>query len=273
MTDSHIPTDHKHTPDELRKQIRQEQHTGVTSGLCPGYLQANVVILPSQYAQEFKQFCELNRQACPILEQMKPGQTQPTIVVDATKHFSDIRTDIPRYHVFRNGVFEREVLNIKDLWRDDLVAFFFGCSFSFEKALMNAGIEIRNITERKNVSMYKTNRICKGIGAFQGVPLVVSMRPIKKHLVQKAIDITNQFTNSHGAPIHCGDASELGIHDLAHVDFGDAVTIDFESEIPCFWACGVTTQLAALSVKSDLLICHAPGHMFVIVFYVFCRGL
>jgi uncharacterized protein YcsI (UPF0317 family) len=236
------------TPNQLREAIRKQEFTKSTSGYCPGNIQANVVILPKSLASDFKEFCEKNSQACPLLEMLEAGETQPCKLVDAGKHFCDIRTDLPQYRIFRNGVFEKDVYDISDLWTDEFVTFFLGCSFSFEQALQRGGIEIRNISEGKNVSMYKTNRQCISVGPFH-CPLVVSMRPVRNDLVQKAIHITEQFTHTHGAPVHCGDPSEIGISDLSKVDFGEAVTVNYETETPCFWACGVTSSLAAFSAS------------------------
>jgi len=259
------------TPRQLRRLIRKQEHTGPTSGYCPGFLQANVVILPQDLAPDFELFCRANAKACPILEVMQAGQTRPKVLVrsddsdDAHQEgddVCDIRTDLPQYRIWSHGQMVKDVYDISDLWTHDLVTFFIGCSFSFERALMGGGISIRNIEQNRNVSMYVTNRECESVGVFRG-PLVVSMRPVKNELVQKAIDITAQFSETHGAPVHCGDPAVLGIEDLDKVDFGDSVSVDLETETPCFWACGVTSTMAAISSKCALIITHVPGHMMV----------
>jgi uncharacterized protein YcsI (UPF0317 family) len=174
---------------------------------------------------------------------------------------ADLRTDLPRYRVYRDGRLEIETLEIISWWREDLVAFLIGCSFTFERALMAEGLPVRHITENKNVPMYITNRQCQSYGIFSG-PMVVSMRPMPKAEVPKAIAITARYPAVHGAPVHAGDPSLLGIADLARPDFGEAVTI-YPGETPVFWACGVTPQAVAMAAKPELMITHAPGHMFI----------
>ena len=207
--------------------------------MIKGFIQANLVILPSEYATEFEEFCKLNHQPCPVLETLKPGCTKPEKLV-LNENECDIRKDIPKYRVFKKGKLIEETRDVTKYWRDDLVTFLIGCSFSFEKALQAHGIEIRNITEKRNVSMYKTNILCKTQPNFkylnQSIPMVVSMRPVKPDQVELAKAITEQFTTTHGGPIHCGDPKEIGIEDLSKVDFGDSVTVH-QGEIPCFWAC------------------------------------
>lgn len=220
----------------------------------------SLVILPDHYADDFEKFCILNSQYCPLLERIPAGKTQPKLTI-TEDHDCDIRTDVPKYRVFKNGELVSEVDNIVDFWRDDLVTFLFGCSFSFELALQRVGIEIRNIKEGKNVSMYRTNLPCNSVGVFSCAP-IVSMRPLQAHQVELAKSITAQFTRAHGAPVHCGDPKEIGIQDLSEVDFGEAVTVH-EGEVPCFWACGVTSSMAAISAKCDITITHSPGHMFI----------
>ena len=242
-----------------------------------GFLQANLVILPQKYAEEFEKFCKLNHAPCPVLEKLEPGQVKPQKLV-LPENDCDIRTDIPKYRVYQNGQLKEEVTDISPYWRDDLVIFLVGCSFSFERALQQHGIEIRNITEKKNVSMYNTNINCKVDPSFKylkSIPMVVSMRPVKSDQVGMATEITEQFAETHGGPVHCGDPSVIGIENIHKVDYGDAVTIH-EGEIPCFWACkfltldllsdeigGVTSSIAALSIKDDICITHSPGHMFI----------
>ncbi len=174
---------------------------------------------------------------------------------------ADLRTDVPKYRIYRDGVLAEEVTSLKGVWSDDLVAFLLGCSFSFERALLRAGVPVRHIEERKNVPMFITAIRCVPAGAFGG-PLVVTMRPIPGPLVAKAIQVSSRFPAVHGAPVHVGDPAAIGIRDLAHPEFGDGVTIH-PGEIPVFWACGVTPQAVAMQAKPPLLISHAPGHMFI----------
>ncbi|KAF0980254.1 hypothetical protein FDP41_013468 [Naegleria fowleri] len=255
------------TPNEFRKLIRSGEFRSITSGYCEGYIQANLVILPQKFADEFEQFCKLNHAPCPVLEKLQPGEIKPKLLIHEENE-CDIRKDIPKYRVYKNGVFVEETSDVSNYWRDDLVTFLIGCSFSFERALQQNGIEVRNITEKKNVSMYNTNMICKTSSEFKylnrkPIPMVVSMRPIPKDKVDLAVKITEQFTTTHGGPVHCGDPNEIGISDLNRVDYGESVTIH-EGEIPCFWACGVTSSIAALSIQeADLCITHAPGNMFI----------
>lgn len=255
-------------PSKLRQAIRSGQFTTPTSGQCPGYIQANMVILPKCIAEKFLQFCQSNPRACPLLEALPPGSYTPTKLV---KHQdADVRTDLPKYRTYQQAEFIGEVTDIKTYWNDDLVTFLLGCSFSFENALQQNGIRVKNIDQNKNVAMYKCSKIhCDG--PFENVLLVVSMRPIRNDQVDLATKITGEgiFQQTHGAPLYCGyDYSEvLGVNaDLNNVDFGDSVEIDRETETPCFWYCGVTGIMAAIQAsKTDAGICitHSPGHMFV----------
>ncbi|ELR10904.1 uncharacterized protein ACA1_145250 [Acanthamoeba castellanii str. Neff] len=245
------------SPREVREQIRTAKWTRPTSGLCLGYQQANMVIMPAKYAADFEAFCRANPGPCPLLAVVPAGETE----IKKLAKGSDVRTDLPSYRVFKDGQFVEQVSDIKALWRDDLVSFFLGCSFGFERALQEGGIEVRNITEGKNVSMYTTNIQCTPVGPFN-CPMVVSMRPIPVDKVETAIQVTGNIALAHGRPVHMGDPAAIGIRDIAQVDFGDAVTIR-DGETPVFWACGVTSALAALSAKPDLVITHAPGCMLV----------
>jgi len=241
---------------QLRREIRAGRWTGQTSGAASGYVQANMVMLPMEKAFEFLLFCNRNPKPCPILDVLEPGKFSPNIAGEA-----DVRTDLPKYSVYQNGVKKSEVTDVSDLFDEDTVTFLLGCSFSFEKALMAANVPVRNIEEGKNVSMYITNRDCRRAGDFSS-KLVVSMRPMTPEQGVRAVQITTRYHITHGAPIHMGAPEQIGIYDLARPDFGDPVTI-MPGEIPVFWACGVTSTLAALSIKSPLLITHSPGHMFV----------
>jgi len=215
-----------------------------------------VVILPASLAFHFLLFCQRNPKPCPLLEVMEEGVAEPRRFAPG----ADIRTDVPLYRVFREGAWE-EREEIRDLWREDLVTFLLGCSFSFEGALIQAGVPVRYIEENVNVSMYVTNIPCDPAGPFQG-NMVVTMRPVPGHLVSRAVQVTSRFPGVHGAPVHVGDPGVIGIRDLGRPDFGDPVTIR-PGEVPVYWACGVTPQVALQAAKPELAITHAPGYMLV----------
>ena len=244
------------SPYDFWSIVRNDVFIKPTSGVCQGYAQGNLVILPEKYALDFLIFCNRNPKPCPVIDIMERGVYNPPSSPDA-----DIRTDIPRYRIYEKGVMVKEVLNIKDIWREDFVTFLLGCSFSFEWALIKAGIPIRHIEQCCNVPMFKTNIKCKEAGIFKGNN-VVSMRPFKGSLIPKVVEITSKLPAVHGAPIHIGDPKAIGIKDIFSPEFGDPVAIN-EGEIPVFWACGVTPQLVALESKPDLMISHAPGYMFI----------
>lgn len=240
-----------------RARIRAGEHTGPTSGLAPGFAQANLVILPADEALDFLRFCVRNPKPCPLLEVTDTGSPHPSgLAADA-----DLRTDLPRYRVFRDGRLVEEPTEITGHWRDDLVAFLLGCSFTFEWALAAAGLPIAHQDQGVNVPMYVTDRRCSPAGRFDG-PLVVSMRPFAPDAIPLAAEISARFPAMHGAPVHIGDPAELGIGDISTPDFGDAVRIG-PDEVPVFWACGVTPQAVAIEARPSLAIFHAPGHMFV----------
>jgi len=244
-------------PTEVRRAIRERRHTTHTAGLARGYVQGNVCILPLECAAEFQAFCEKNPKPCPLLAVADAGNPHlPALGGDL-----DIRTDVPRYRVFRNGILEDEVPNVKNLWRDDLVSFVLGCSFSFEEALMADGLKLRYVEQGKNVPMYRTNINTKPAGRFRG-KLVVSMRPFKPADAIRAIEITSRFPRVHGAPVHMGFPEKIGIDNLGQPWAGDATEV-MEDEIPLFWACGITPQSVVLEAKPELCITHAPGHMLV----------
>jgi uncharacterized protein YcsI (UPF0317 family) len=215
------------------------------------------VILPESSASDFRNFCGRNPRACPLIEETWPGSFTP----QRSAPGADLRLDVPRYRVYRQGALEREVDNLLDLWRDDFVAFLLGCSFTFEAALVRAGIGLRHVELGRTVPMYRTNRECEPAGPFHG-PVVVSMRPVAIQLVETAIEVTGRYPRSHGAPIHVGEPAALGIEDLDKPDYGDAVPVG-EDEVPVFWACGVTPQAAAEAAKIELMITHTPGRMFI----------
>jgi len=245
------------TPREIRLLIRKGKWDRPTPGLAMGFAQANLVVLPQKYAFDFLLFCQRNPKPCPLLEVLEPGQYQTrSLATDA-----DIRTDIPRYNIYRRGKLESIETDIRKIWQDDFVTFLLGCSFSFEEALMRAKVPVRHIEENRNVPMYITNIPCKSAGIFHG-PMVVSMRPLPPDKVVRAVQITSRFASVHGAPVHVGDPSAIGVRELAKPDFGKSVTVR-QVEIPVFWACGVTPQAVVMEAKPDLCITHAPGHMFI----------
>jgi uncharacterized protein YcsI (UPF0317 family) len=216
-----------------------------------------MVILPDADAEEFRRFCALNPQPCPILEVLPPGDPEPRRIAPG----ADVRTDVPRYRVFRDGVLVGEPTDIRDLWRDDLVTFLLGCSFVAEAALMKAGLLLPHIKETGFVPMFRTSLQTRPAGRFHG-PVVASMRPFPPADADRAAEITAHYPMAHGAPIHRGDPAKIGIRDLARPEYGKAVTVPPGWET-VFWACGVTPQEAILNAKPALAITHAPGHMFV----------
>src|SRR3990170_249729 len=245
------------SPKQIRNLIRKRKWDKPTAGLAMGYAQANLVILPQKYAFDFLLFCQRNPKPCPLLEVLEPGKYRTGLLsIDA-----DIRTDVPRYHIYRKGKVGATVKEIRKYWRADFVTFLLGCSFSFEEALLRSKIPIRYIEEKKNISMYITRIPCRPAGVFHG-PLVVTMRPIPSDKVTRAVQITSRYASVHGAPVHIGDPSAIGIRDLKKPDFGDPVTIK-KGETPVFWACGVTPQAVVMEAKPDLCITHTPGHMFI----------
>ena len=245
------------TVQEIRAAIARGEWRKPTSGLAPGFTQANVVILPKKYAFDFLLFCSRNERPCPVIDVCEAGVVAPPLAgPDA-----DIRTQIPRYRIYRHGELVDEVDHIRDYFTDDMVTFLLGCSFSFEHNLVDSGVPVRHIELDRNVPMYVTNRECRPAGVFSG-PMVVSMRPMAESFVAQASAITARYRKAHGAPIQVGDPAALGINDLQKVDFGDAPEIR-AGEVPVFWACGVTPQMALQRAKPDLVITHAPGHMFI----------
>jgi len=245
------------TPHDFRMQVRQGNWTGQTSGLCPGYTQTNLVVIPKEDAFDFLLFATRNPKPCPILEVLEPGQTEPFSLAPK----ADIRTDIPKYRVYQKGSLIDEPNNIHKYWDDQLVSFLIGCSFTFETALIQNDILVKHITLNQNVPMFITNIACKKAGRFQG-PMVVSMRPINEKKLVRAVQVSSRFPSVHGAPVHIGNPEVVGINDLSRPDFGDPITVD-NGEIPVFWACGVTPQAIAQTAKPELMITHSPGHMFV----------
>jgi len=241
----------------VRQRIRRGEITGHTSGLAAGCVQGNVVILPQALAADFLRFCQLNPKPCPVLAVGAPGNPAlPTLGTDI-----DMRSDVPRYRVFRNGAMVEEPTDVRHLWRGDLVTFILGCSFSFEWALLEDGLTMHHMMQAKNVPMYRTSVPTISAGPFHG-PLVVSMRSFKPADAIRAIQITSRFPGVHGAPVHIGLPRDIGIRDLAKPDWGDAVEVPAD-ELPLFWACGVTPQAVIAAAKPEFCITHAPGSMLV----------
>jgi uncharacterized protein YcsI (UPF0317 family) len=245
------------TGADVRRAAREGSFAGQTSGLAYGFVQGNLAILPSQFAADFLEFCRSNPKPCPLIGVSEPGDYRlPSLGADI-----DLRTDVPRYRIWRDGSLVDEPTDIRDHWRDDLVAFVLGCSFSFEEALLDEGIPLKHIAAGINVAMYRTNVPCEPAGPFAG-PLVVSMRPFTPQNARRAVAITSRYPAVHGAPVHLGDPSGIGIRDLSRPDYGDAVDIA-PDEIPVFWACGVTPQAVITAARIPFAITHAPGCMLV----------
>ena len=247
----------KSLPSEVRKLIREGKLSGQTSGMCDGYAQANLIILPRDLAYDFLLFSQRNPKSCPILEVGDVGRRE----IKRMAKGADIATDLPKYRVWEYGKLVGEYTDIEKFWRDDFVYFLIGCSFSFEGDLLSAGVPVRHIEEGRNVPMYITNIDCDEAGFFKG-KVVVSMRPMPSDQVIRAVSITASMPRVHGAPIHIGDPEKIGIKDLAKPDFGDSVTVK-EGEIPVFWCCGVTPQSVVMTAKPPIAITHSPGHMFI----------
>ncbi len=245
------------TPKEVRKIIRAGGYALPTSGICPGYAQCNLAAIPQEYAEDFLRFTKLNAKPCPVLEVVPAGERLTRQIASG----ADVARDIPKYRVYEYGRLAGEYEDASALWRDDLVTFLIGCSFSFEDALIKAGLPVRHIEEGRNVPMYNTNIALESAGVFGG-NMVVSMRPMTKEQAVRAAEITARFPRVHGAPVHIGDPSEIGIMDINRPDFGDAVTIH-PGEAAVFWACGVTPQAAVMRAKLPFVITHAPGHMLI----------
>lgn len=248
---------HVETAQALRSACRSGAFSGPTPGHAPGYVQANLVILPTEYAQNFKEFCRNNAAACPLLEVTEPGVFEAVNLAPG----SDLRTDLPKYHVWRHGEMTEERFDITDLCTDNMQAFLLGCSFTWEDVLVDANLTPRHVEEARNVPMYNTNIKLKGSGPFQG-NMVVSMRPYTSQDAFKVADITGAYPAAHGRPVQIDSPEEIGVANCMSPDYGDAVTMH-PDEVPMFWACGVTPQNALTNAKLPLAITHAPGHMFL----------
>jgi len=245
------------TARALRQQIRSGEFTGSTSGLAPGLIQGNIVILPADWAQDFLYFCQLNPVACPLIAVSRPGEP----LLDELGWDIDIRTDVPEYNLFIDGTLNRTLTDISELWNDQLVTFVLGCSFSFEEALQRAGLAVRNIDMGRNVSMFESTLSTRPSQHFHG-NTVVTMRPFTPADAIRAIQVTTRLPRAHGAPVHIGRPDLIGISDLSVPDYGDSVPVH-DDEIPVFWACGVTPQVAIRNARPPLCITHVPGKMLV----------
>ena len=244
-------------PLAVRLAARAQRITGQTAGLAPGFVQGNLVVLPANVADDFLRFCQRNPKPCPLIAVSEPGDPR----IASLGEDVDLRTDLPCYRVWRDGALVGSTPSVADIWRDDLVAFVIGCSFSFEEALTAEGIPLGHLSAGTTVPMYRTNVMCEPAGRFSG-PLVVSMRPMNAADAIRAIQITSRFPDVHGAPVHLGDPSLIGITDLSRPDYGDAVDV-LPDELPVFWACGVTPQAAIEQARPEFCITHAPGAMLI----------
>jgi uncharacterized protein YcsI (UPF0317 family) len=243
------------SPAEARALYRAGT-TAPSAGWAAGYTQANLVAVPADWAYDVRLFAQRNPQPCPVLDITDPGSATTILAPTA-----DLRTDLPRYRIWEHGQLVDEPTDVTDRWPGDLVTFLIGCSFTCETALAQAGVSLRHIEQARNVAMYVTNRECQPAGRLYG-RLVVSMRPFPAHQIDTAIRVSGQMPAAHGAPIHTGSPAALGITDLDHPDFGDPVE-SASGDVPVFWACGVTTQVALMAARPPLAITHAPGHMFI----------
>ncbi|MBC3194771.1 putative hydro-lyase [Pseudonocardia sp. C8] len=242
------------TPAQARERFRAGLSTP-TSGWCAGWTQANLIAVPAGFAWDVLLFAQRNPKPCPVLEVLEPGEFDGAILE------GDIRTDLPGYRVYAHGELVEAPTDVVQHWRDDLVAFLIGCSFTFESALLAAGVPVRHLAQGTNVPMYRTTKRCRPAGRMSG-PLVVSMRPVPAELVDTAVAVTARYPAVHGAPVHTGDPAALGIADLDRPDYGDPVPMA-EGEVPVFWACGVTPQAAVLESRLPLAITHEPGQMLI----------
>lgn len=242
-------------PAEARRRFRAGARVP-TAGWAPGVAQANMISLPLEYAYDMLLFAQRNPKSCPVLDVTEPGSSHTVLAGDA-----DLRTDLPAYRVWRDGVLVEEPSEVTGHWSEDLVSFLIGCSFTFETPMLAAGIGLRHVENGRNVSMYVTDRLCRPAGRLSG-PMVVSMRPIPAERVAEAVAVTGRFPAVHGAPVQVGAPETLGIADLSAPDFGDPVEIR-PGEIPVFWGCGVTPQAAVMASRPPFAITHAPGYMFV----------
>lgn len=243
--------------DVVRAAIRAGNYTRHTAGLGRGLLQCNLVILPARDADAFRGFCVANAQACPLVGLSEPGVPH----IPPLGETIDLRTDVPRYNIYRDGAHDGQVFDLLTLWEDDWVAFALGCSFTFERALIEAGIAMRHVEQDRTVPMYVTNKPTVSSGPFGGT-LVVSMRPIKEADVDKVREISSRYPLAHGAPVQVGEPTMLGIEDLDRPNWGDRIDV-LAGEVPVFWACGVTPQVAIRTARPSICVTHAPGSMLI----------
>lgn len=245
-----------YTPQQVRDLISEGEITSSTSGMAAGYVQANLICLPGDYAEEFYEFAKLNPQPCPVLEVFEKVPVSHFLAPG-----ENILSSIPWYNIYRDGKLEKTIQDANEYWTEDMVGFLIGCSYSFEEALLKNGIEIRHMTLGTPVPMFRTTIACKPYGRFHG-NYVVSMRPMTPENAEKAKEITEQFPRVHGGPVQIGDPAAIGIKDVDQPDYGQAVPFH-EGEIPVFWACGVTPQFVVENVKPPIAISHRPGYMFI----------
>lgn len=252
------PTFDASDPRAVRLAAREGRLVTQTSGLAPGYVQANLAVLPSDFANDFLRFCQRNPKPCPLLGTSEPG----AVAIPELGRDLDVASDVPRYRVWRDGELVEEVADARHLWRDDLVAFAIGCSFSFEEAMLDAGLPVRHIERGETVPMYLTSIDTAPAGPFRG-PMVVSMRPLRPADAIRAVQVTSRFPTVHGAPVHLGLPELIGVRDITKPDFGPERAEVQGDELPVFWACGVTPQSVIRQARPPLCITHAPGHMLV----------
>lgn len=245
------------TPAKLRQLIRNGGLVRPTSGLAPGYVQANLAVLPKDQAFDFLLFCQRNPKPCPLVEVVDEGRVEPLNSAPG----ADLRYDLGKYRVYENGELIAQPDSVAEFWGDDMVSFLLGCSFTFESALVRAGIRLPHFEQGRNVAMFVTSVETVPAGVFSG-PMVVSMRSVPQDKIVRAVQVTSRFPSVHGAPFHVGDPSAIGISDVSQPDLGDPVEVK-EGEIPVFWACGVTPQVVAMRSRPPLMITHAPGYMFM----------
>jgi uncharacterized protein YcsI (UPF0317 family) len=242
-------------PGEARDRFRRG-HRSPTTGWCAGATQANLIAVPEEAAFDLLRFCQRNPKACPVLDVTDPGAVATELAPGA-----DLRTDLPGYRIYRDGRLDDELTDVAEHWRDDLVTFLLGCSFTFERGLVEAGIPLRHVEAGRNVPMYRTTRPCQPAGRFHG-PLVVSMRAIPAAQVAAAVQVTGRFPRMHGTPVHVGDPAGLGIDALDEPTYGDPPVVE-AGDVPVFWACGVTPQAAVVAAELPFAISHAPGQMLI----------
>lgn len=244
------------SPQEFRKKVASGEFSSPTAGYCKGNVQANLLIIPSQYAASFEEFAKQNQKAIPVLEIIKNSYISQTLAKGA-----NLLNELPSYNIYENGKFVKSLKSIEEYYQEDFVFFLIGCSFTFESSLIDANISLRHVEEKKNVAMYDTNIKLNPVDIFSG-NMVVSMRPIKKERVVDSCLVTSHYPAMHGSPIHIGYPEMIGINDIQNPDYGDAIKIE-KDEIPVFWPCGVTPVNVIKQIKIPFAITHTPGFMFI----------